>query len=196
MRIDLQTVQQWVKPKSRLLDLGCGDGTLLLNLKKEKQVDGLGFEINDEHILSCVAKGLSVVEQNINEGFAHIKDKSFDVVVMSMALQAMSRPDVVLDEMLRVGNECIITFPNFGHWRCRTHLAFKGEMPVSKNMPYEWYNTPNTHFCTVNDFEKLCQEKDIKIINKKMVNHEKNHSYIPDFLSNLLAVTAIYHVSY
>ncbi len=196
MRIDLQTVQKWVKPKSRLLDLGCGDGTLLLNLKNEKQVDGLGFEINDEHILACVAKGLSVVEHNLNDGFAHIKDKSFDVVVMSMALQAMSRPDMVLDEMLRVGNECIITFPNFGHWHCRTHLTLKGEMPVSKNMPYEWYNTPNTHFCTVNDFERLCREKNIRVINKKMVTHEKKFSYIPEFLSNLLAVTAIYHVSY
>jgi methionine biosynthesis protein MetW len=195
MRSDLQILEQWIKPRSRVLDLGCGDGELLANLTRDKQIDGLGLEIDPGNITKCFARGLSVIEQDIDNGLANFNDNSFDTVVLTQTLQAVMRPDLVLGEMLRVGKECIITFPNFGHWRCRLHITAKGRMPVSKFMPYQWYDTPNTHFCTVQDFEALCAEKNIRIIERAVVNFNSESTWIAQQWPNLFAVTAIYHVT-
>jgi len=195
MRSDLQILQQWIKPRSRVMDLGCGDGELLETLVRDKQIDGLGLEIDTDNITKCFARGLSVIEQDIDNGLTNFIDNSFDTVVLTQTLQAVMRPDLVLDEMLRVGNECIITFPNFGHWRCRLHVSVKGRMPVSKFMPYQWYNTPNTHFCTVRDFEALCAEKNIRIVQKAVVNFNSQSTWIAQRWPNLFAVTAIYRVT-
>lgn len=194
MRIDLNEIQHWIKQDSRILDLGCGDGTLLKFLIDTKQVQGYGLEIDAAQINICIDKGLNVIEQNLDRGLGNFADKSFDTVLMTQALQTLHFPHLVLDEMLRVGKECIVTFPNFGHWKARFYLAMRGRMPVSDLLPYEWYNTPNIHFCTFKDFEVLCRERNIKVINRQVVNEQSGQS-LKDFMPNLFGETAIYHLS-
>lgn len=193
MRLDLSEAQNWIAPGSRVLDLGCGDGTFLAHLRESKQVTGYGLEIGAEQINACIEKGLSVIEQDLDRGLGNFTDDSFDTVVMAQALQTMNFPHLVLDEMLRVGKECVVTFPNFGHWRARLHLAVNGRMPVSDLLPYEWYNTPNIHFCTVYDFETLCREKNITVLHRQVVN-EKSSNLFKDISPNLFGETAIYHL--
>ena len=195
MRFDLQLIPQWISPRSHVLDLGCGDGALLTKLVSDKQVDGLGIEIDADYITECIARGLNVVEQDLNQGLGNFQDNSFDVVVMAHALQTLRYPHRVIDEMLRVGKECIVTFPNFAHWRCRLYLGQQGKMPVSKFMPYSWYNTPNIHFCTVKDFEALCKEKAIRILDRAVVGQDNSESLLGRLMPNLFGVTAVYHIS-
>lgn len=194
MRIDLNEIQHWIQQGSRILDLGCGDGTLLKFLIDTKQVQGYGLEIDAAQINTCIDKGLNVIEQNLDQGLGNFADKSFDTVLMTQALQTLHFPHLVLDEMLRVGKECIVTFPNFGHWKARFYLATRGRMPVSDLLPYEWYNTPNIHFCTFNDFEVLCRERNIKVIHRQVVNEQSGQT-LKDFMPNLFGETAIYHLS-
>lgn len=195
MRIEFDIIENWIKPKARVLDVGCGNGMLLEQLRNNKGAHGLGIEINPEDFDQCIAKGLSVINQNINQGLDNFTDNSFDTVVMTLTLQAMRRPDQVLLESLRIGETAIITFPNFGHWRSRLHLLFKGKMPVSEFMPYEWYNTPNIHFCTIRDFEKLCREEGIKIVNRAVANTDDKQSLWAKLMPNWFASVAIYHLS-
>ena len=194
MRIDLNEIQHWIPQQSRILDLGCGDGTLLKYLIDTKQVQAYGLEIDPEQINICIDKGLNVIEQNLDRGLGNFADKSFDTVLMTQALQTLHFPHLVLDEMLRVGKECIVTFPNFGHWKARFHLFTRGRMPVSDLLPYEWYDTPNIHFCTFKDFEVLCREREIKVIHRQVVN-ESSQSFFKDIMPNLFGETAIYHLS-
>jgi methionine biosynthesis protein MetW len=194
MRIDLNEIQHWIPQHSRILDLGCGDGTLLKYLIDSKQVQGYGLEIDSGQINICIDKGLNVIEQNLDRGLGNFADKSFDTVLMTQALQTLHFPHLVLDEMLRVGKECIVTFPNFGHWKARFHLFTRGRMPVSDLLPYEWYDTPNIHFCTFKDFEVLCRERQIKVIHRQVVN-ESSQSFLKDIMPNLFGETAIYHLS-
>ncbi|QEY17403.1 methionine biosynthesis protein MetW [Cellvibrio sp. KY-GH-1] len=194
MRIDLNEIQHWITQSSRILDLGCGDGTLLKFLIDTKQVQGYGLEIDAAQINLCIDKGLNVIEQNLDRGLGNFADKSFDTVIMTQALQTLHFPHLVLDEMLRVGKECIVTFPNFGHWKARFYLATRGRMPVSDLLPYEWYNTPNIHFCTFKDFEVLCRERNIKVINRQVVNEQSGQT-LKDLMPNLFGETAIYHLS-
>lgn len=194
MRIDLNEIQHWIAQSSRVLDLGCGDGTLLKFLIDNKGVQGYGLEIDAEQINACIDKGLNVIEQNLDQGLGNFGDKTFDTVIMTQALQTLHFPHLVLDEMLRVGKECIVTFPNFGHWKARLHLALQGRMPVSDLLPYEWYNTPNIHFCTFKDFEVLCRERHIKVISRQVVNEQSGQAF-KDIMPNLFGETAIYHLS-
>ncbi len=193
MRIDLDQIQHWIARGSRVLDLGCGDGTLLKYLIDTKTVEGYGLEIDAEQINHCIDKGLNVIEQNLDQGLGNFADNSFDTVLMTQALQTLHFPHLVLDEMLRVGKECIVTFPNFGHWKARWYLASRGRMPVSDLLPYEWYDTPNIHFCTFKDFEVLCREKQIKVIHRQVVN-EQSGRWLKDIAPNLFGETAIYHL--
>lgn len=193
MRIDLNEIQSWIKPNSRILDLGCGDGTLLKFLIDNKQAQGYGLEIDPAQINICIDKGLNVIEQNLDGGLSNFGDNSFDMVLMTQALQTLHFPHKVIDEMLRVGKECIVTFPNFGHWKARWHLFTKGRMPVSDLLPYEWYDTPNIHFCTFTDFEVLCREKNIKVIHRQVVNEQSGQA-LKDIMPNLFGETAIYHL--
>ncbi|MFA7554567.1 MAG: methionine biosynthesis protein MetW [Spongiibacteraceae bacterium] len=195
MRFDLQLIPQWIQAGAHVLDLGCGNGALLKKLITDKQVVGLGLEIDPDQITACIASGLNVVEQDLNEGLSNFQDQSFDVVVMAHALQTLSSPHLVIDEMLRIGKECIVTFPNFAHWSCRFYLGQQGKMPVSKFMPYSWYDTPNIHFCTVKDFETLCTERDIRILDKAVVGHDSSESTLGRLMPNLFGVTAVYHIS-
>ncbi len=195
MRFDLTLIQPWINEGSRVLDLGCGDGTLLATLAEQKNVSGIGLEIDPANITLALAKGLNVIEHDLNVGLGNFRDNSFDMVVMTLALQTLRFPHLVIDEMLRVGRECIVTFPNFGHWRSRWYLGQRGKMPVSKFLPYTWYDTPNIHFCTVKDFEALCADKNIRILNSAVIGADNNQNAIADRFPNLLGVTAVYHIS-
>lgn len=195
MRLDLSHIQRWIAPGSRVLDLGCGDGVFLEFLRDQRQVRGTGLEIDQAYITAAISRGLDVVEQDMDEGLANFPDQSFDTVVLALALQAVNYPDRVLEEMLRIGREGIVTFPNFGHWRCRLMLGIRGRMPVSSFMPYTWYNTPNIHFCTVKDFEDLCRSKDIRILARNVVGSTNGQPLLSDKWPNLFATTAIYHIT-
>lgn len=194
MRIDHQAIKTWITPKTRVLDLGCGDGTLLRQLTDELQIHGYGIEINEENILRCVEINVNVIEQNLDEGLNNFDDLSFDTVIMSQTIQTMHNPDKVLAEMLRVGRQGIVTFPNFAHWRARWHLFSKGRMPVSEHLPYEWYNTPNIHFCTIKDFEILCENMGITVLNR-IVLDRKGSSALVESMPNVFAETAVYHLT-
>ena len=200
MRMDHQLAERWIAPQSHGLDLGCGNGELLAHLQQRLGVSGYGLEIDEEKINEAIANGLSIIEQDLNDGLSRFADNSFDTVVMARALQAVKNPDQLLLDMLRVGREAIITFPNFAHWQNRLHLGLKGMMPVSEALPYEWYDTPNIHLCTFKDFEKLCTQHDIEIINRFAVSDSDiGHSPLMTALirqaPNLLADVAIYRVT-
>ncbi|MBV1931928.1 MAG: methionine biosynthesis protein MetW [Porticoccaceae bacterium] len=195
LRIDLELLQQWVPVGGRVLDLGCGDGALLNSLRDNRQTEGYGLEIDPEQITACIAHGVNVIEKDINEGLSNFQNDSFDSVVMTYSMQALSRPDQVIDEMLRVGKECIVTFPNFGNIRVRTYLMLRGRMPVTKQLTYQWYDTPNIHFCTVKDFEALCHEKGIKVLHRETVTGHQPDQHLNRFWPNMFAETAIYHLS-
>jgi methionine biosynthesis protein MetW len=195
VRVDLDIIRAWIAPRARVLDLGCGDGGLLSELMRAKQVEGYGLEIDPHNIAACIDRGVNVIEQDLDRGLGNFPTNSFDTVVMTQTLQAVRFPDLVLDEMLRVGKECVITFPNFGNWRCRLHLALMGRMPVSRFLPYKWYDTPNIHFCTVFDFEALCRLKNIHVINRVVVDETSRSGMLSRLLPNLFGMTAIYRVT-
>ena len=194
MRPDIAIIADLVTPGARVLDLGCGDGELLAYLKRAKGVNGYGLEIDPEMITCCITVGVNVIEQDLDQGLTNFPSDSFDLVVMTDTLQSVKRPDIMLDEMLRIGRECIVTFPNFAHWRCRLQLAARGKMPVAKHLPHRWYNTPNIHLCTFADFEALCAAKNLNVIERFVVNSEyTNHPLVSRF-PNLLGTTAFYQL--
>ena len=195
MRQDLSHIQRWIEPGSRVLDLGCANGEFLQTLRDQRQVRGTGIEIDQDNINAAISRGLNIIEQDMDRGLGNFPDQSFDTVVLAHALQAVHYPDRVLEEMLRIGRQCIVTFPNFGHWKCRLHLGMRGRMPVSKFMPHSWYNTPNIHFCTVRDFEALCRERGIRILARDVVGNTEREPLLANAWPNLFATTAIYHIT-
>lgn len=193
MRADLEIIQKWIQPGSRVLDLGCGDGSLLAYLRDNKQTIGIGLEIDSHKIDACLSKGIDVIEQDLNKGLGNFESQSFDTVLLTQTLQAVHYPDLLVEEMLRIGRNCIVTFPNFGNWKSRAYLVFKGRMPVSDFMPYQWYDTPNIHFCTVSDFDQFCRDRSIDVITRTVVDNKHRDSFVIRALPNLLSEIAIYH---
>lgn len=157
-RVDLEVVAGLIAPRAKVLDVGCGDGALLEFLQTDKQVDGRGVELSQRGVNECVSRGLSVIQGDADNDLVYYPDKGFDCVVLSQTLQATRNPRIVLEQMLRIGRHVIVSFPNFGHWRVRTSLLLKGRMPVTRDLPHSWYDTPNIHFCTIRDFKALCDE--------------------------------------
>jgi len=162
-RIDYKLIEDLVPDGATVLDLACGDGDLLAELVREKHVRGSGVEISQAAVEACVAKGLSVFHGDLDEGLADFKDGSHDVVILSLSLQQLRRPRMIVREMVRVGQLAIVSFPNFAHWGVRAQLLFLGRMPVSKEIPYQWWDTPNIHLCTIRDFRNLCREEGLRI---------------------------------
>ena len=172
-KTDYSLIGDSIEPGSRVLDLGCGDGELLFSLKTLKNIWGRGVDIDENNVIHCIEKGLSVCQRNIDEGLQDYKDQSFDYVVLNQTIQVVHKPHIVLDEMLRVGRKVIVGFPNFGYIQLPLYLFFRGRMPKSKQLPYEWYNTPNIHLLTIKDFREFCKNRSITIVDEIFIRNDK-----------------------
>lgn len=193
LRADLAALSPWIPEGARILDLGCGDGGLLAHLAARRGVHGYGLEIDPANVAACVARGVNVIQADLDQGLSDFADGAFDVVVMSQALQALQRPDAVVAEMLRVGQSAIVTFPNFGHWRVRRALL-AGRMPVTPSLPERWFDTPNIHLCTVADFEDLCARRGWSISRRALLDRRHRESLAIRLLPNLFCEQALYEL--
>lgn len=193
LRPDLELICDWIKPRSRILDLGCGDGALLAYLANTRGVRGYGLEIDPDNVVRCIESGVNVIQADIDEGLPEFETGSFDHVVMTQALQALQRPDEALAEILRVGHSGIITFPNFGHWRVRKALL-RGRMPITPALPSRWYDTPNIHLCTVDDFEALCAARGWRVLDRRLVNRSHRGGLAHRLAPNLFTEIAMYQL--
>jgi len=183
-RADYAAIAAWVRPEASVLDLGCGDGSLLRHLRETRRVRGYGIEIEDEKVIACVANGVCVIQGDLDRGLAEFDARSFDYVILSLTLQAVRNTEDILLEMLRVGREGIVTFPNFGYWRHRMQVL-GGRMPVSEDLPYEWYDTPNVHLCTIDDFERFCRERSIRILERLVLDDGRPVTLLPNLFGSL-----------
>ena len=172
IRVDLQLVADMIEPGSRVLDIGCGDGDLLAHLNQFKQADGRGIELGMDGVNACVAAGLSVIQGDADTDLTDYPDNAFDYVILSQTLQATRAPREVLSNLVRIGRRVIISIPNFGHWRVRWEIAVHGRMPINDALPYQWYETPNIHFCSLRDFVTLCDDMGVKVERSFALDHQ------------------------
>ncbi|MFZ3018357.1 MAG: methionine biosynthesis protein MetW [Gallionella sp.] len=186
-RPDFAAIAEWIPRGASVLDLGCGDGSLLRYLKETRKVSGYGVEINDVDIVMCIANGVNVIQNDLESGLSDFEDNAFDFVILSQTLQATRHTEALINEMLRVGREGIVSFPNFGYWKSRLNVL-RGNMPVSKELPYQWYDTPNVHLCTLHDFESFCCRKGVAILDRRVMAGGLEMKLLP----NLLGSTAVY----
>jgi len=191
-RGDIDTIVSWVPEGGKVLDLGCGDGELLHRLQAEKRVEGLGVDIDPANIIAAVGKGLCVVQQDMEDGLQNFEGSRFDAVIIAYSLQVLERPHAVLERIASIGNEAIVTFPNFGHWRSRLSLLLGGRMPQTKALPYSWFDSPNIHFCTVADFEALCKDLNIAVVERRM---SSGVGLLAELWPNLFAKSASYRIT-
>ena len=173
MKKEFKVISDLIEEKSRVLDVGCGDGNLMKFLSENKTVDVRGLEISKKNVQNCLSKGLAVIEGNAENDLSQFPNNSFDYVILSQTLQAFLNTERVINELLRIGKRAIVTIPNFGHWKMRLHLLIKGTMPVTEVLPYDWHNTPNLHMCSIKDFFIFCEKRNIKIFRSLALNKEK-----------------------
>ncbi|PKY12010.1 methionine biosynthesis protein MetW [Acidithiobacillus marinus] len=192
LRRDLAIIADWIAPQSRILDLGCGEGELLAYLRAEKEVQGYGVEIEEDRVVAAIRRGIPVIQQDLDQGLKNFADLSVDTVVLSLTLQATNFPLQLLQEMLRVGREVIVTFPNMGHWHARWQLGVLGKMPTTDALPHTWYDTPNIHLCTIRDFEQLCADNGIVIHQRVVLNDRRHSTWRNRLLPNLFGEVALY----
>lgn len=188
-RQDFAIIANWVKFGSKVLDLGCGDGQLLQFLRSSLEIKGYGVEKDDANVLACIENSSNVIQMDLEDGLSGFEDQSFNTVILSQTLQAMHHTEAIVLDMLRVGQEVIVTFPNFGYWRNRIQITL-GQMPVSKTLPYQWFDTPNVHLCTINDFDAFCKNHNIDILERKVITDGEEVNFIP----NLLGCLAMYRL--
>lgn len=186
-RPDFAAIAAWIPKGASVLDLGCGDGSLLRYLNETRAVRGYGVEINDLDIVSCIANGVNVIQNDLESGLSDFEDGSFDFVILSQTLQATRHTEALIREMLRVGREGIVSFPNFGYWKNRLNVL-RGNMPVSSELPYQWFDTPNVHLCTLRDFETFCRDHQVTVLERRVMSGEREVVLLP----NLLGSTAAY----
>ncbi|WP_440920116.1 methionine biosynthesis protein MetW [Candidatus Pelagibacter sp.] len=194
MKNEFKVISDLIEDNKKVLDVGCADGTLMQFLKENKNINVRGLEISKEKVQECIAKGLTVIEGNAEKDLKQFPDKSFDYVVLSQTLQAFLSPELVLDELLRVGKKAIVTIPNFGNWQVRLHLLFKGTMPITKSLPEQWHSTPNLHMCTIKDFVNFIKFKEIKMIKTLALNNNNTSNITTNNLGtkNLFADLGIF----
>lgn len=196
LRLNYSIITDIVDSGAKVLDLGCGDGTLLAQLVEEKSVKGRGVEIDQDLVISSLEKGLSVIQGDIDAGLKEFDSKEYDWVILNQTLQSTEKPDFVIEEMMRVGKKAVVSFPNFAYWRIRFYLFFTGHMPKSKVLPFEWFNTPNIHLLTVNDFYHFCKKRDIKILKSVfMTKANVKTNFIAKFFPNLFSEEVIFVIS-
>jgi len=194
-RIDYSVILDLVPQGTKVLDLGCGDGSLLAELVRTKGVTGRGIEISEEGVGACIAKGLTVLQGDIDEGLRDYPDRSFDYVILNQTIQAVKKPDMVLSEMLRVGKKGVVGIPNFAFWRMRLYLMFNGRMPKTEFLPYEWYNTPNIHFCSLLDFDEYCGKNAIAVERRIYLSTDRGGRVLKGARPNLFAESAVFLLS-
>lgn len=187
VRPDFAAIAAWIPQGASVLDLGCGDGGLLRYLKDTRKVRGYGVEINDLNIVACIEHGVNVIQSNLESGLSGFESNAFDYVILSQTLQATRHTEPLMQEMLRVGREGIVSFPNFGHWKNRLNIL-RGNMPVSEDLPYQWYDTPNVHLCTLHDFEEFCRDYKMHILDRRVMTGDSEVRLLP----NLLGSMAVY----
>ena len=192
-RKDFDIITEWINHNSRILDLGCGDGSLLKLLNVKRNVSGYGVDSSIDKTIKSLDNSINILNADINDHMGYFKDKSFDFVILAQSLQVVENPVLLIKEMLRIGNEVIISFPNMGYWKSRLYLFFKGEMPVTRELPYNWHSTPNIHLCTISDFKKMCLINNFEIINEVVYNiNGKDIS--SSYFNNLNGVSAIFRI--
>jgi len=197
MKNEFKIIANLLPPRSRVLDVGCGDGTLIEALINEKNIDTRGIELGKDNVKKCISKGLSVIEGNAETELHQFPNKAFDFVILSQTLQAFYQPENVLEQLLRIGHRVIISIPNFGYWQIRAKLLFFGKMPITKSLPYSWYNTPNLHMCSIKDFYQFCEKKKIKMDRVIGIKGEKISSIyrINLEMKNLFSEVGIFLIS-
>lgn len=196
LRLNYSVISEIIEDKSKVLDLGCGDGELLRLLIDKNSCTGFGVDINQQNVIESIQKGLSVIQGDIDEGLSQFGEKEYDYVILNQTLQSTEKPDFVIDEMLRVGKNVVVSFPNFGYWRVRFYLFFKGRMPKSKMLPFSWYDTPNIHLLTIEDFFDFCKERNIKITSSVYIKRGQiSNNPFNRILTNLMCEEAVFVIN-
>ena len=193
-RKDLLLISSWIKPSSKVLDLGCGDGQLLKILKEKNGTKGYGVDNNIDNIKKSLKNNVNVLQIDLDTGLSEFNSNSFDYVVLAQSLQVIKKPKLLIDEMLRIGNEIIVSFPNMGHWSSRLNLLLDGKMPVTKNLPYTWYETPNIHLCTISDFINFCEENNYQILERSITNDKQKSNFFIKIMPNLFGQIATFRI--
>ena len=185
LRDDLQLIYDWIPQNAHVLDLGCGDGELLGALMRHKHCTGYGIEIDPGSVQAALTRGVNVIQADLERGLAAFADHSFDVIVLSQTIQAMQNTETILRDLTRIARQAIVSFPNFGYWKNRLQIALGGHMPVSERMPYQWYNTPNIHWCTLQDFDRLCAQNQIRVLDRAVMTGGQRIRHFPNLLGSL-----------